>query len=174
MSHFWDSRPKCGIFNLNTLTSGFLPKMRYFQTKHTVFGISNVVSGTGEFLPLELPVLVTGDGKLNLERNHAKEIRLQIFEARDLGDSLNDRVIRLRKKFTNDVFLTSARKNSKTVINVIFSGQMVIKGKVKNFWSNFFCLNRFRMFQNVFKRNIKIRHLSRIKFLSWDNVTFWP
>ena len=51
----------------------------------------NEVRGTSEFLPLELPVRVTGTGKSSLRGKRAKFTRLNIFTARDLGDGLNDR-----------------------------------------------------------------------------------
>ena len=49
---------------------------------------TNEVSGTSEFLPLEPPVPVTGAGKSSLRGNHAKLMRLHIFEAIELGDGL--------------------------------------------------------------------------------------
>ena len=49
---------------------------------------TNEVSGTSEFLSLEPPVRVTGAGKSSLRENHAKLTCLHIFQAIDLGDSL--------------------------------------------------------------------------------------
>ena len=48
----------------------------------------NEVSGTSEFLPLEPPVRDTGAGRSSLVRNRTKSMRLHIFEAIELGDSL--------------------------------------------------------------------------------------